>query len=129
MLNILKNNINYVILTAYEFAKYYNYTFEIYSKHSQEKIYIAPNNISTSEYYDKFKIICDFNQPISLTGSNVNVHLNPGLYVYKIYDTPNLYQLNVDGCDIVERGLLRVYDDNINYIYATNSNTYIVYNE
>lgn len=129
MLILKKESENYIIVTAFEFAKFYNYTIEIYSKNTQNSIYISPNNLSTSNYYDRFKINCFNNIPISLTGSNVNIHLDRGLYIYRIYDTPTQYQLDVNGCEIVETGLIRIEGED-DYIFYNNNdnNSYIVYN-
>ena len=84
-----------------------NYTWVISNRDSFITYTFSAQNwgASYSNYYDGFTVSVGL--PQSLTGSNVKINVPAGQYEYIVYQTTNLYDINLTtNLGEVERGIL-----------------------
>jgi hypothetical protein len=120
MIQLFKNAINNVYVTANELIPSGNTFFNILLENSQNhlKTQFVVTNISTSNRYDQFQIIETGKTYTNLLTSKVN--LDEGSYLYTIYSN-NLS--GITSQTIVEHGLLEVIESGSTS--ATTYNTYL----
>lgn len=98
------------------------YTFKIVNRNSFDEYIFSPDNLSYSDYYDKFEI--GYGNTQSFTGS-VILNYDSGEYHYTIYEMNNKYDLNIDNSiGIVENGILIVngtYSESLSYTESDNN--------
>ena len=99
-------------LTIYE-----NYTWKIRNSMTNEETIFTQDNSSSSPYYQSFTL--SVSSPQGLTSGVVNI--KPSQYQYFIYGSETPYNLDIDGLEILETGILNVVGDET----PINSNTNI----
>lgn len=89
-------------LTIYE-----NYTWKIRNSMTNEETIFTQDNSSSSPYYQSFTL--SVSSPQGLTFGVVNIE--PGQYQYFIYGSETPHNLDVDGLEMLETGILNVVGD------------------
>lgn len=104
------------------------YTWKISNRNSFDEYIFAPDNNSTSNYYDSFTI--SIGTP-SVSTASVVINAVPGEYHYEIYESLTQYNLDITGLGMVESGLLIIQAtfSTPNAFTESNSDTIRVFNE
>lgn len=110
-----------------------NYTWVITNRDSFLSYTFSAENwgASYSNYYDGFTVSVGL--PQALTGSNVVISAPEGQYDYTVYQTTNLYDLDlVSSLGVVETGILQIegtYSEYTQSVFtASNTDTIVVFN-
>lgn len=121
MLKLTTNQTQSVVLTLSESKTIVNpyWTFVISNRDTLVETTFAPDNFSTSPYYDSFTI--SIGASVSLTASVV-LDINAGEYHYSVYEMNSPYDLNIqNSIGVAEVGLMIVSGTSTPFISFTAS--------
>lgn len=83
---------------------YPNYTWKIRNSMTNEETIFTQDDSSASPYYQSFTL--SVSSPQGLTSGVIDVEA--GQYQYFIYGSTTPYNLNIDGLEVLETGILNI---------------------